>query len=127
MEEIKTLSEKDVAAVGKVHSILSKGDALIVFLKVAEGLKSNMRTPESLGLTKKQYYTRLQGLVQLELIQKGRKVYFLTSLGENVYQNQILELAKTLRDSKKHQMIDALRKDPRFSTEDIKNVVDKLG
>lgn len=126
MEGIKTISEKDLAPLMGVHSILSKREALTVFLKVAGGLKSNMETPESLGLTKKQYYTRLKSLVDLGLVQKSGDVYTLTSLGENVCQNQITGLASTLRDSKKHQMIDVLRKDSRFSAEEIKKVIDKM-
>ncbi|MDE1870419.1 MAG: hypothetical protein KGH71_05585, partial [Candidatus Micrarchaeota archaeon] len=74
MEEIKTLSEKDITPLREVHTILSKKDALTVFLKVAGGLKSDLDTPGNIGLTKKQYYTRLKRLVDLGLAQKNGEV-----------------------------------------------------
>ncbi|MDE1850343.1 MAG: hypothetical protein KGH54_00935 [Candidatus Micrarchaeota archaeon] len=115
----KALEGKEIESLRSVLSILSKKEALIVLSSVAQSLKSDLSTPEKLGMAKKPYYTRLKVLVDLGLVQKEQGVYILTSLGEKVYEQQVLGLAANLRNSKKFQMIDALKKDRRFSDKEI--------
>ncbi|WP_268541642.1 hypothetical protein [Candidatus Nitrosotenuis cloacae] len=111
----------------EVLSILSKGDALEIFVLARAGLRSDLDTPTKIGLTKKQYYTRLKQLVDAGLLDKVHDTYTHTSLGRIVFQKHIVALAENIQNSKNLEIIDVLKKTPRFNDDDIASFLSKVG
>jgi predicted transcriptional regulator len=115
-----------LAQVMDVLSVLSKNDALIIFLMAHEGIRSELDTPTKIGLTKKQYYTRLKQLVDLGLVEKHKESYAQTAFGKVVYQKHILGLSNNIKNSKYLQMVDVLKANPKFNENDIIALVSKV-
>ena len=111
----------------QILSILSKNDALSIFILAKEGMKSELDTPTKIGLTKKQYYSRLKQLVDLGLVNKTQSEYVLTSFGSIIYQNYISNLLKDIENSKQIEIIETLRNNPRFDSQDISDFLSKVG
>jgi len=107
-------------------SILSKNDALTIFLTANDGIKSELDTPSKLGLTKKQYYTRLKQLVDLGLLVKQDDSYIHTALGRLVYQKHIVGLTSHIKNSKYFEMVDVLKTNPKFNDNDIMEFISKV-
>lgn len=129
-DEKKDLALKDntklLAQLTKVLSVLSKNDALRIFLMTEKGIRSELDTPVKMGLTKKQYYTRLKQLVELGLIEKHNEFYTQTTFGEVVHQKHILGLVNNIKNSKYLQMVDALKANPKFDDKDIIEFISKV-
>ena len=90
-------SPKIVSKLSEILSILSKSDALMIFLSARDGLTSELDTPQKIGLTKKQYYTRLKQLVECGLLNKNENKYVHTALGSNVYNKHFLGLIESMK------------------------------
>ena len=110
----------------EVLSVLSKNDALTIFLMAEEGIRSELDTPTKIGLTKKQYYTRLKQLVDLGLVVKHDESYMQTAFGKVVYQKHILGLTNNIKNSKYLQMVDVLKANPKFNDKDIMEFISKV-
>jgi sugar-specific transcriptional regulator TrmB len=119
-------SSETLAKLTEVLSVLSKSDALTIFLMANEGIKSELDTPTKIGLTKKQYYTRLKQLVDLGLVIKHNESYMQTAFGRVVYQKHILGLTNNIKNSKYLQMVDVLKADPKFNDKDIMEFMSKV-
>ena len=130
IDETIGLSLKDnpelLAQVMEVLSVLSKNDALTIFLMANEGIRSELDTPTKIGLTKKQYYTRLKQLVDLGLVEKHRESYTQTAFGKVVYQKHIVGLSNNIKNSKYLQMVDVLKANPKFNEKDIMELISKV-
>jgi predicted transcriptional regulator len=119
-------SSRLLSQLTKILSILSKNDALTIFLMASEGVKSEFDTPTKIGLTKKQYYTRLKQLVDLGLVIKQNEAYMQTTFGKIVYQKHIIELTNQIKNSKYLHMVDILKADSKFNDSDIMEFIAKV-
>src|SRR5579872_4567516 len=119
-------SSKLLAQLTEVLSVLSKNDALTIFLMANKGIKSELDTPTKIGLTKKQYYTRLKQLVDLGLVIKHNESYTQTAFGSVVYQKHIIGLTNQIKNSKYLQMVDVLKADSKFNDSDIMEFIAKV-
>jgi predicted transcriptional regulator len=119
-------NSKLVSQLTDVLSVLSKNDALTIFQMTEGGIKSEIDTPARIGLTKKQYYTRLKQLVDLGLITKRNESYIQTAFGKVVYQKHIVGLTNNIKNSKYLQMVDVLKADPKFNDKDIMEFMSKV-
>ncbi len=99
--------------------ILSKYDALKIFLECIEGIEADTNAADRLGLTKKQYYTRLKQLVDAGLIEKSKGKYVHTTLGKLIYDKAIRMLFDHVKNSKKLLMVDVLKSSGKFDMEEI--------
>ncbi|MGI0088030.1 MAG: hypothetical protein ACREBI_08750 [Nitrosotalea sp.] len=117
---------KIVTKLTNVLSILSKTDALTIFSIAKNGLESELDTPQKIGLTKKQYYTRLKQLVELGLLNKSENKYVHTALGNLIYEKHVVGLLNNMKISKELEMIDLLKRTSKFKPEEISNFVSKL-
>ena len=129
-ECVTKLTEPNLEKVMQILSLLSKNDAVTIFLASQHGLESRQETHVQLGLTKKQYYTRLKQLVDLSLVEKqssGKKkvksyhtpLYMPTLFGSMVYKRCILGLEDITKNSKKLEAAEILRQSSRFSAGEI--------
>ena len=125
-ELISRLPEELVNKIGNLFSVISKKEALTVFLSAREGLKAETDTPQKMGLTRKRYYTRLKQLIETGLIHKYGDKYVHTTLGSLVYKEHILRLLEDVRNVKQMKIIDALKNNGQFSGDEIAEFVDKI-
>lgn len=121
IEDITTLHRMN-----EILSILSKIDALQIFILAKNGLKSELDTPQKIGLTKKQYYTRLKQLHDLGLIAKKGDSYTHTSFGELVHNKHIMGFLHTMSNIKEFEMIDVLKKSSKFNNNEISEFLSRL-
>jgi len=121
-----SLEQELVNKVTDLLTILSKRDALTIFLLAKDGLNAEADTPQKIGLTRKQYYTRLKQLVDTGLIDKSGNAYLHTTLGTFVYQQHILELMQHVSNAKQMKMVDILKRSTEFSEGDIAEFVGKI-
>ncbi|MDH2908091.1 MAG: hypothetical protein PXX83_08365 [Candidatus Nitrosotalea sp.] len=101
-------------------SVLSKPDAIRIFILARDGIKSRLDTPLEIGLTRKQYYSRLSQLVKIGLVTKDKSVYKHTMFGEIIYHNHLLRLGNEIWNSKYMSMLDIVKQSHRFSNEEVK-------
>lgn len=111
----------------EILSILSKNDALTIFLMAVKGIKSELDTPAKIGLTKKQYYTRLKQLVDLGLLVKRDDSYIQTTFGKLVHSKHIIGLLNNVKNSKYMEMVDTLKENSKFTDSDIVEFISKIG
>ncbi len=122
----ETLDHELVNNTTNLLSILSKKDAMSIFLLAKSGLKAESDTPPRIGLTRKQYYTRLKQLVDIGLIYKSGDVYVHTTLGTFVHQKHLMGLLEHLRNAKQMKMVDTLKRTRNFSEDEIAKFIGKL-
>ncbi|SMH71236.1 hypothetical protein [Candidatus Nitrosotalea okcheonensis] len=103
-------------------SLLSKLHALKIFTLAKDGIKSHIGTHSEIGLTKKQYYLRLNQLVKAGLLVKYDDTYNHTTLGKIIYHDYLLRLEKDISNSKYMEMIDVLNQSSKFSKDEIKEI-----
>jgi sugar-specific transcriptional regulator TrmB len=110
---------ESVKNAANLFAVLSRRDTLALFLLVKDGLKSELRTASDLGLSKKQYYTRLNQLKDAGLVEKYGDTYVYTTLGDIIHKKYVSGLVERVRFAKQFKMIDALKKAREFSEDDI--------
>ena len=120
------LSIETVTSACKLFSVLSKSDALMLFIRVKQGLQSHSNSPNQTGLTRKQYYTRLRNLVDAGLIQKRGNIYTHTTLGSLIYENYLAIVLQGIKNFKQIQMIDTLKQSSLLSSDEITNLMNIL-
>ena len=76
------LGTEDLVSLFKV---LSKPDALEIFLLTGEGIENSTYAIEELGFTSKRYYARLRELVDMGFVRKIGGVYRQTPFGSIIY------------------------------------------
>lgn len=71
--------------VKEVLSLLSKEGTIKILRESGSKLTSRRDTPSSLGLSRRQYYTRLRDLKRLGMVRKEGEGYIRTENGEKIY------------------------------------------
>jgi len=107
----------------KLFLVLSKQDALHLFIRAKDGLYSNKDSPTLNNLTRKQYYTRLRNLVEVGLVKKDGDSYTHTTFGSLIYQNYLAIMLHGVKNLKHIQMIDALKETQALSNDDVTNLM----
>ena len=83
-----------------LFKVLSKPDALEIFLLAGNGIENSTYAIEELGFTSKRYYARLRELVDMGFIRKTGGVYRQTPFGSLIYSRLLpaMERAYDARD-----------------------------
>ncbi len=117
-----------LGSISRILKIISKEDALLIFSMAKNGIEADISAHNKIGLTRKQYYTRLAQLKNAGVIEKKEASYFQTTLGSFLYENCIGMVLHAIRNSKQMAMIDVLRRSDNFpeNIESIKNAVCKI-
>jgi hypothetical protein len=113
--------------VADIFSAISDDKSLLLFKTIAvsnSGSTGMLLT--RFNLTRKQYYSRISGLVKANLVNRRDRKYFLTTFGKIVYETQtIIEAA--LRNYWKLKAIDGLNSDSDpMPKEEYDKVIDAL-
>ena len=77
-------------------AVLSKPGALRIFLLAKQGIKARTVSHYEIGLTRKQYYTRLSQLVKAGLVKKTGGRYIQTPFGTILSQDYIPRLQEVI-------------------------------
>lgn len=93
-----------------IFDALSNEYSLNMFKQASTGLKSKSEDIEKMGLTKKQFYSRLKKLVKLGLLTRVKGSYIHTALGRFVNSIQIKPLEEALANYWNLLAIDELKK-----------------
>jgi len=72
-------------ALVKLFKVLSKPDAIEIFLLADEGIENSTYVMEELGYTSKRYYARLNELVNIGFIKKTGGAYRQTPFGRMIF------------------------------------------
>ena len=95
---------------GDILSALSDEHSITILMQASAGLKGDSSTHKSIGLSKKQYYTRLNRLVKLGLISRNNGLYRYTALGALVINTQLKPLEDALTNYWSLLAIDELKR-----------------
>lgn len=110
----------------RLFRVMSKFDALVIFSMAKDGIEADVSTPSTIGLTRKQYYTRLVQLKNAGLIHKKGKHYYQTTMGSFLYENCINAVIHAIKNEKRMSMIDVLKRQGNFTDEDLQKMTSPL-
>ena len=113
---------KEFLEARKLLTLLSKMDALVVLSMAKDGIRAESSTHSMIGLTRKQYYTRLMQLKKAGLIEKKGNMYYQTTKGSFLYEKCVNIVIHAIRNSKQMAMIDVLKRQGRFTEEDLQRM-----
>ena len=105
------MSELGTESLVKLFKVLSKPDALRLFLHTGEGIESSTYAMEELNLTSKKYYARLKELVEIGLMQGSGGSYTQTPFGLFVCNKIIPTTSKAFKNKEELKIISELGKD----------------
>lgn len=105
---------------------LADKHSIRIFKQASTGLKSGQSGLEKIGLTKKQFYSRLKKLVNLGLISKGEGVYKHTSLGTLVNSTQIKPMEEALIDYWDLLAIDELKQSKLIPQQERERIIQSI-
>ncbi|MCW3988655.1 MAG: hypothetical protein NWE88_01110 [Candidatus Bathyarchaeota archaeon] len=87
--------ELGTEGLANLFKVLSKPDALEIFLLAGEGIEKSGYAIEELGFTPKKYYARLRELVDMGFVIKMEGVYRQTPFGSIIYSRLIPAMRRT--------------------------------
>jgi len=119
------MSTDNVHGIASVFKALSNDHALSLLRAIATERREPDVLRADLGLTSKQYYSRMSALIKSNLVQKKAGMLSLTSFGKLVYESQIT-IEKGLDDLAKLKVIDSLESSAGLSNEERDNIVNIL-
>ncbi|MDQ1279183.1 MAG: hypothetical protein QG670_443 [Thermoproteota archaeon] len=108
-----------------ILNAISNKDALKILIKCKKGIEKPTKTIKQLGLTQRRYYARLSELIKRGLVEKKDESYYLTTLGEVVYDIGI-KFNTALINRKQFDLADRLRKSKYISLEETKKIINAL-
>jgi hypothetical protein len=120
--------KKENVSIGDIFKALSNNKTFVIFntIAVAEGSEIQIR---KIGVTTRQYYSRLSRLTESGLITRKNGRYFLTLLGRIIYENH-LTASEVLRYHWKLKAIESIQMSApgcaRLPEEEFSKLVDTL-
>jgi hypothetical protein len=112
--------------VSKILTAISDDKSLVLFNAIALSSANSDMLIYKLGLTRKQYYSRMAALTNAGLISRRNGRHFLSSVGKVVYKAQLL-IGKAKQNFWKLKAIDSIEASYQGSTmEEWKKVIDSL-
>ena len=117
-----SVSSGELLDSSKLLVVISKFDALTIFSMAKDGIEADVFAPSKIGLTRKQYYTRLMQLKDAGLIEKKGNMYYQTTKGSFLYEKCVNAAIHAIRNSKQMAMIDVLKRQGRFTEEDLQRM-----
>jgi hypothetical protein len=113
-----------MASVSDILNSISNDKCLVPFNTIALAGGDSSILISRLNLTRKQYYSRMSGLVNAGLITKKNGRYFVTSFGKVVYKAQEL-IGMGVQCSSRLKAIDSIES-PKFPAAELSKIIDTL-
>jgi len=112
--------------VSDILTAISDDKSLVLFNTIALSSGNTDILISKLGLTRKQYYSRMYALTNAGLIRRSNGKYSLTSFGKIVYEAQIL-IGRAKQNYWKLKAIDSIESSSRkMTTEERNKIIDTL-
>jgi predicted transcriptional regulator len=113
-------------SVANIFSAVSDDKSLLLFNTIAvSNSESSDMLLTNLNLTKKQYYSRISGLVKANLVTKRSGKYFLTTFGKIVY-DAVTTIGKAIGEYWKLKAVDTLKSDQLLPTDEYNKIINTL-
>jgi hypothetical protein len=113
-----------MVSVSDVLSAISDDKSLVLFNTIALASGDSTILISRLDLTRKQYYSRMSGLINAGLIRRKNGKYYVTSLGKVVYKAQeLMEIG--VQCSSKLKAIDSIESSE-FPAAELSKIIDTL-
>ncbi len=112
--------------VEQIFKALGEDVSLRLFRLASVGIEPTVEFLQKTGLTRKQFYTRLQNLVKLGLVQKKHGVYTLTTLGTMVQNIQLKPLEELVDSYWKLQAIEMLKSANKIPEEERSRLIEAI-
>jgi hypothetical protein len=113
-----------MVSVSDTLSAISDDKSLVLFNTIALASGDSSILISGLNFTRKQYYSRMSGLINVGLITRKNGKYFLTSFGKVVYEAQEL-IGNAFQHSSKLKVIDSIETHD-FPAAERKRIIDTL-
>ncbi len=116
-------------SIADVFKVISDDNSLVLFntIALAPGDSDILKT--TVKLTRKQFYSRMSGLVKADLVTRKNGNYFITSFGKIVYNAQLM-IGKAVESYWKLKALDSFRLsssvDSQLPAEEYNKVIDVL-
>lgn len=115
-------SELDTESLVKLFKVLSKSEALEIFLLADEGIEHSAYAMEELGFKPKKYYARLKDLVDVGFVIKTEGAYRQTPLG-NIFCDRLLPAMGRTYDARNRLGLIAKFRGTQIE-EDVRNLIE---
>jgi hypothetical protein len=113
-----------MVSVSDTLSAISDDKSLVLFNTIALASGDSTILTSRLDLTRKQYYSRMTGLINADLIRRINGKYYVTSFGKVVYKAQKL-IGMAVQYSSKLKAIDSVES-PNFPAGELNKIIDTL-
>lgn len=113
--------------VEEIFKVLGDSISLRLFRLASIGIEPTPAFMQKTGLTRKQFYIRLQKFVKLGLVQKKQGVYTLTTLGTVVQNIQLKPLEELVDNYWKLQAIEMLKSANKIPEEERNRLIESIG
>jgi hypothetical protein len=124
-KKISTPGNVQVASIANILSAIADDKSLILFNTIAIAGGDTDILITRLGVTRKQYYSRISSLVKTGLISRKDRQYMLTSLGLIVYDAQLM-IGKAIKTYWKLKAIDSLEGGHKLPAEERNKIINML-
>lgn len=111
--------------VSDILTAISDDKSLVLFSTVALSSGNTDILVSKLGITIKQYYSRMSALTNAGLVRRSNGKYSLTSLGRIVYDAQIL-IGKAKQNFMKLKAIDSIENSNKLTIEERIKIIESL-
>ncbi len=91
-----------------------------------EGNKQNGRLMDRAGLSRKQFYSRMDRLIKTGLVKRKNGRYFLTSFGKLIYYSIMDKAENAIKDESKLKAIDSFKANQDIPKEELAKLIDTL-
>jgi hypothetical protein len=116
-------------SIADVLKVISDDKSLVLFNMIALAPGDSEILKTTVKLTRKQYYSRMSGLVNAGMVKRKNGNYFITSFGKIVYDAQLM-IGKSVESYWKLKALDSFKlsssANPQLPAEEYNKVIDVL-
>jgi predicted P-loop ATPase len=117
-------SKNNNISLADILKSISDDKSLSIFELIADINSNGEINPRKLGLSSKQYYSRISSIIATDLIKRQSRRYYLTPFGKVIY-CCIMIAKNALNNHYKLKCVEAI-KDSEFPNEEFSKLVDAL-
>ncbi|PWU79124.1 MAG: hypothetical protein DLM72_18955 [Candidatus Nitrosopolaris wilkensis] len=124
-EVLSTPEHVEGVSIANILSAIADDKSLVLFNTIAIAGGDSDILITRLGVTRKQYYSRISALVKTGLISRNNRQYVLTSLGLIVYDAQLM-IGRAINTYWKLKAIDSLETEHKLPAEERNKIINTL-
>ena len=117
--------ERQEGLLANILKALADDKSLVLFNTIAIGGGNSDILIRRLGLTRKQYYSRISAMLKAGLISRKNRQYHLTSFGDIVYEAQLM-IGRAANTIWKLKAIDSLEEEHKLPVDERNKIINTL-